>query len=450
VLAACGGSSHHSASTAPAPARSTQAPASTSPSRTAPARPAPAASEPWPTYHQNGARTGTVAAGPPLGRVGKLWSTPVDGAVYAEPLIVGGRVIVATETDSVYALDATNGRQLWRVRLGTPVSGGSLPCGNIDPSGITSTPVADQGGRVVYVVAYRSGFHHVLVALDAATGAVRFERSVDPPGADATTEQQRAALLFSRARIYVAFGGLFGDCGRYHGWVIGVAADGSGPLSGYRVPSENEGAIWAPSGPAVDAAGNLYVATGNGSSSSFDYGNAVIRLSPALQAQSFFAPSNAGAMNTTDDDLGSTGPILLPGAKAFIIGKTGVGYLLNTDNLGGLGAPVPTVELPPAFGGVAYAAGTLYIPTTDGIAAVRVTGSSLRQAWSQGAATLSPIVAGPGVWAMSPDGTLYQLDPHTGAVRYRAPVGEPAHFATPAAAGGRIYVAAGGAVQAFG
>jgi outer membrane protein assembly factor BamB len=411
----------------------------------------PARTESWPTYHRDNARTGAATLGPALGRVRRLWSAPVDGPVYAEPLVVGGRVIAATENDSVYAFDAAGGRLLWRAHLGTPVAGDSLPCGNLDPSGITGTPVADPASKTVYAVVYRAGFRHELVALDLPTGAVRWRRPIDPPGGNFKTEQQRAALALSRGRVYVSYGGLFGDCGTYHGWVVGAPASGpAGALTTYQVPSQNEGAIWAPSGPAIDREGNLYVATGNGSSSSFDFGNAVIRLTPRLASTSFFAPTDAGSLNSADADLGSTGPALLPGARAFIIGKSGVGYLLDTAHLGGVGHALASINLGAAFGGDAFAAGMLYVPTTSGIVAVRVARDRLEQVWSQGAASLPPIVAGPAVWALSGGGTLYQLDPGSGQVRYQASVGEPAHFATPAAGDGRVYVAAGGRVQAFG
>ncbi|MBV9000980.1 MAG: PQQ-binding-like beta-propeller repeat protein [Solirubrobacterales bacterium] len=405
----------------------------------------------WPTYHAVPARTGAAEHGPPLGRVRRLWSAPVDGAVYGEPLVVGGRVIVATENDSVYAFDATTGAQRWRIHLATPVSGGSLPCGDIDPSGITSTPVADPGTGALYVVTYESGFRHVLVALDLSNGAVRWQRPIDPPGGDDKTEQQRAALALANGRVYVSYGGLFGDCGRYHGWVVGVSASGpTGPMVSYQVPSQNEGAIWAVSGHAVDDAGNLYVATGNGNSSSFDYGNAVIRLTPALRQDSFFGPPDAGALNASDADLGSTGPVLLPGSRVFIVGKSKVAYLLDANHLGGIGNGLASINIgSEAFGGTAYAAGTVYVPARDGIFALRARSSSLSLLWHQGAASQSPIVAGPGVWAIG-NGVLYQLDPATGTVRYSAPIGQNAHFATPTASGGRIYVAAGSRAQAFG
>jgi outer membrane protein assembly factor BamB len=383
--------------------------------------------------------------------VRRLWSAPVDGAVYAEPVVAGSRVFVATENDSVYAFDSSTGNQVWRTHLGTPVSGAALPCGNVDPSGITSTPVIDGATGVIYVVAFQP-FEHRLVALDLATGQVRWQRPIDPPGADPRTHQQRAALALSRGRVYVAYGGLFGDCGEYHGWVLGAPASGAtGPVAAYQVPTAREGAIWAPSGPAVDGAGNLYVATGNGSSTStFDFGNAVIRLSPTLQETGFFAPTDAPALSAGDLDLGSTGPVLLPGARAFIIGKTGVGYLLSTTRPGGIGHPIASRQVcGAAFGGDAYTDGTLYVPCTDGIVAIHVAGDQLTPVWKQPAATFPPILAGPGLWAVGGQ-TLLQLDPRTGQVRFTAPIGDPAHFATPAAGGGVIFVAAGGRVDAFG
>jgi hypothetical protein len=108
----------------------------------------------WPTYHGNGARTGVASGFPAVhGALVKAWAATLDGAVYGEPLGVGGRVIVATEGDSVYALAPADGHVVWRRHLGTPVSLSSLPCGNIDPLGITSTPAYDPSTGSLFVVA---------------------------------------------------------------------------------------------------------------------------------------------------------------------------------------------------------------------------------------------------------------------------------------------------------
>ena len=444
TLAACGGS-HSNRS----PTEFTTA--TTATTRTSTAARARGQRDEWPTYHRVRARTGADRLGPGLGDVRRLWTAGVDGAVYAEPLVARGRVVVATENDSVYAFDATTGRQAWRTHLATPVPGGDLPCGNIDPSGITGTPVIDAAKGLVYAVTFER-FEHRLVALDLDTGTPRWQRPIDAPGADPRTHQQRGALALSRGRVYVPYGGLFGDCGEYHGRVLGAPASGpTGTVLSYEVPTGREGAIWAPSGAAVDASGNLFVATGNGSSTSrFDFGNAVIRLTPTLHASGYFAPSNAPSMSSDDLDLGSTGPVLLPGSRAFIIGKTGVGYLLNSEQLGGIGHPVAARRIcGAAFGASAYASGTIYIPCVDGIYAVSLAGDRVTPLWKQGTATFSPILAGPGLWAIGGQ-TLYQLDPHDGRVRFSASIGEPAHFATPGASGGNVYVAASNRVYAFG
>ena len=97
----------------------------------------------WPTYHRDAARTGVAPAAPAAGRLAIAWQRHLDGAAYGQPLVIGGTVIAATEGDSVYALDRGTGRVRWRVKLGTPVPLSKLPCGDIDPLGITGTAVYD-------------------------------------------------------------------------------------------------------------------------------------------------------------------------------------------------------------------------------------------------------------------------------------------------------------------
>lgn len=452
ALAACGGSGREARGSTPTAAPSA-APATATTAAIAPARQAAAAQD-WPTYHRDLARAGFAARTPQLGRVRRAWSRGVDGKVYAEPLVAGGRVIAATENDTVYALDAASGRRLWSTHLGTPVDGGTLPCGNIDPSGITGTPAVDRGRGLVYAVAFLRPARHVLVALDLASGRERFRRDIDPPGADPRVHQQRSALAVSRGRVYVAYGGLFGDCGDYHGWVVSAPASGpGGSLQSYRVPTNREGGIWAPSGPAVDATGHLYVATGNGdSTTSFDFGNAVIRLSPTLQRDSFFAPRDSSSLNASDTDLGSVGPLLLPSGRVFAIGKSGEGFLLRATRLGGIGGAVASRGVcDAAFGGLAYAGGRIYVPCTSGLVALRLRSRSFSVAWRvSGVRPGPPIVAGGAVWAVDLDGRrLNAYSTGSGRRRFSAQIGSPAQFSTPAASGTRVFVGGGARVVAF-
>src|SRR5438045_7603584 len=194
----CGASHHESSATAPAASGAT-----TSSSRGTSTPLQAASTDSWPTYGRNAARSGFNPHGAALAHLHRRWSAPLDGAVYAQPLVARGRAIAATENDSVYAFDARTGRQLWRVHLGSPVSGGDLPCGNIDPSGITSTPVIDPRRRTVYAVAFQTPAHHTLAAIDLASGKVKWQRSIDPPGADPRVHQERGALTLSRGRVYV-------------------------------------------------------------------------------------------------------------------------------------------------------------------------------------------------------------------------------------------------------
>src|SRR2546423_758834 len=135
----------------------------------------------WPTFHGNNARTGGDTTSPPLASPHRTWTKRLDAAIYAEPLAVGNRVYTATENNTVYALNAKNGHVAWKRHLGTPVQGGTLPCGNIEPiSGITGTPAISRG--TLYVVAFLSGYHHVLFGLRLRGGKVRLKQRVDAPG----------------------------------------------------------------------------------------------------------------------------------------------------------------------------------------------------------------------------------------------------------------------------
>ena len=382
-------------------------------------------------------------------------STTLDGQVYAEPLVIGGRLFVATENDSVYALDATSGHQLWRTHLGEPMPLSRLPCGDIDPLGITGTPVADSQLGLLWVAPFVQPGHHLLVALALDNGAVRWRRSIDPPQADPLALQQRAALAVSHGVVDVALGGLFGDCETYNGWVVGMKADGTGPLLTYRTNAGARAGIWGPSGPAIDSAGDLYVSTGNGNSTgTFDFGDAVIRLSPDLRILDWFAPSNWADLNAGDTDVGSMGPALLDGGLLFQAGKEGTGYLLQASHLGGIGGQAFLAPIcNGAWGGTAYQPPYVYVGCSDGLVALRLgTGASFSVAWRGPRFWAEPpILAGGLVWTVNrASAELVALDATTGQLRFRQSLGSEDHFETPAAAGGAVFVGAGTAIIAFG
>jgi outer membrane protein assembly factor BamB len=392
----------------------------------------------WTTYHQNNARSGFVANTPDPTALTSLWKQPLDGAVYAEPLVVGGKIIVATENDTIYALDPQTGRSIWHTNVGQPVPLSDLPCGDIDPLGITGTPVYDPQTGLVYAVAEIQGPAHLLVGLDVKTGQVKVRRVIDPDGIDPRAHQQRAALALYGGRIYINFGGLDGDCSDYRGTVIGVNADGTGPLFTYIVPTTREGGIWEPAGPTVDAQGNIYVSVGNGAATggAWDHTDSILKLSPTLKLEDAFAPQRWAQDNASDLDLSSLGPVFLPGGLIFIQGKSNQGYLLRADHLGGIGGQLQTVSVcaAGAYGGAAVNGSVAFIPCADGLREIRLEpGPDLVTGWQAPAqVTGSPVIGGNTVYSLYPGGgMLYALSASTGSVRATVSVGTTNRFATP-------------------
>jgi outer membrane protein assembly factor BamB len=413
-------------------------------------------------------RSGYDPATPPFTGVTLNWkSTTLDGDVYAEPLIVGTEVVVATEENSLYELNATTGKILWHINFGTPVNGAVLPCGDINPSGITSTPVIDVAGRTIFVVAFLSSpsLHHQLFAVDLDTGAVEFQMGIDPPGSNPLYQQQRAALALSNGYVYVGYGGLDGDCGPYHGRLAATNTNGGGPVIGYQVPTGNAGAIWGGGdGPVVDQSGNILVATGNSFSTTiFDYGDAVLKLSPAtsppISLVDYFAPSNWATLNGGDLDLGSTEPVTLSSSYIFQIGKEGVGYILNANNLGHIGGQLYSSQVCTdsggAYGGLAYSSPYLIVPCDNGLVALNVNlGStpSFTVAW-RGPSFLAgpPIIAGNAVWDVDAgNGMIYALSLSSGQTLFHGTIGTtPTHFNSVSAGDGQIFVTASRQVLAY-
>jgi outer membrane protein assembly factor BamB len=414
----------------------------------APVSSSPAAGASWLTYQHDAARSGVADGTTSVGTPRLAWRSPVlDGAVYAQPLVSDGRVIVATENDSLYALSEDRGRVVWRAHLGEAVPRSALPCGNIDPTGITGTPVIDLSSGLVFAVAFVQPGVHELVGVDAETGHVRVMRRIDAPGSDPLVEQQRGALTLANGRIYVPYGGLFGDCGPYHGFVVSVGADGHGPLRSYRVPTGRAGGIWAPSGLTVGPGGDLFAATGNSDSTSvFDLGDSVLRLSPSLRLVDSFAPEDWAALNSGDVDLGSVGPAIVGSDLVFQVGKGGVGYLLRAGHLGGIGGQLHSAPVcSAAFGATAQRRSTIFVPCVDGLVAVRVRSDDTFSIEWRGPAFDAgpPVVAGGLVWCLDLGaGVLYGFDATTGRVLGKTRVGSVTHFTAPSIAGDRIVVAA--------
>jgi polyvinyl alcohol dehydrogenase (cytochrome) len=415
-------------------------PPPTSPPPTSP----PPNADDWPTYHRDNARDGNATNLAPLSTLAVAWTAPLDGAVYGQPLVVGGRVFAATENDTVYALDPATGGVLWSAHVGTPEPLSDLPCGDIDPLGVTGTMEYDPATNRVFAVAETTGGAHTLVGVNAGTGAVEVRSAVEPPLGDPKAHQQRGALTLLNGRVYIAYGGLFGDCGRYIGSVVSVTTAGTGKLS-YAVPTSREAGIWGTAGGVVDGDHLLY-AVGNGeSTTAYDGSDSTLALSSDLQRTDFFAPADWATQNAGDQDLGSMTPAVV-GQYVYADGKAGIGYVLRRDHLGGIGGQVSQLNNGcQAFGGSAVSGTTVYLPCTTGPRAVTVAADgTARELWRAGSgvpAEGSPVIGGGAVWVVDyHGGILYALDPATGSVRAQIRVGQAPNFTSPTLSGNRAYV----------
>jgi outer membrane protein assembly factor BamB len=401
----------------------------------------------WPTYHRTDSRTGVAAATikTPLHHG---WTANLDGAVYGEPLVVNGTLIVATENDSVYGLNPTTGHRKWRTHLATPesqsdIQGDQPGCGDIFPLGITGTPAYDAATGSVFVVAESLGGYHRLWALNAATGHPRWHKSMDLlPKRDRRAEQQRSALLVSAGRVLTSYGGLAGDCGNYVGYITSTATNGKGKTTHYAVPTAREAGMWSPAGPVRGANGNIYVASGNGAeeSGSWDRSDSVTELRPvSMHRVSVYAPRSWKQDNIDDLDLGSSSPVPVDG-RIVIAGKRGTVYLLH-QTFSGVGGAIAAAHGCPSYGGASHRGRTVIMPCHDGIRELVVSKHSLHWKWTASGIYGSAIVAGKRVYvADNNSSTLKVLSLSSGRTITSISVGSLTHFPSEVVDGRWVYV----------
>jgi outer membrane protein assembly factor BamB len=398
-------------------------------------------------YHGDAAHSGLAQSMPDVsGTLKVIESIKLDGAVYASPIAADGVIVVATENDSVYAFDP-QGKQLWHVSAGSPSPAYERPCGDINPLGITGTPIySAQTGEVYLVAEHGSPVGHDLIALDLHTGKVAWRKDIDLPGATPAAMQQRGALAITGGRVWVSFGAQFGDCSNYKGRVIGVRLDGTGAPVLYQPSARRQGGIWNPAGPAVDAAGHLYVVSANGSSfpgDPYDHTNSVLEVSSSGKLLSSFAPSDWAQNNEGDIGLGSQGVALVGTRWAVLGGKSGPVYVLRQGHLGGIGGQVSAKNVCLSYGGPAVDGNVVYLPCTDGVRAVRIdSAGAIDELWhASGSVAGSPVVGGGRVWALDQTGgVLHALAPATGQTLEHVSVGATSRFATPAIYGSLVLV----------
>jgi hypothetical protein len=465
-------------------------------------------------YHADAGRSGNYTV------PGLTWQTAanmhrdgafsgmVSGQVYAQPLYwqpVGagqGILVVATANNVVYGLDAATGRPLWLRGLGRPIARALLPCGNIDPVGVTGTPVIDARSGALYLdamVDQHGTPHHVVFALRLRDGAVLAGWPIDVAAALrargigfwSRLENQRGALALIGDRLYVPFGGHFGDCGDYHGVVVGVRTDPP-QVFGVWITRTRKGGIWTPGGVVSDGR-DLFVVTGNTDAPrQWGDGEAVIRLKADLghsfDPRDFFAPTDWRELDVAHAELGGANPlpIDLPGTAPLLLqfGKDGNAYLLDRANLGGIGGALMSQRV--ALGSIitapavypidgdmfaAFQARGALCPSgaTTGLAALAVSPGArpgLRTAWcapfdSRGARPI-PIVtttdghADPIVWIVGAggDNRLHGYRGDTGQVVFAGGGADDRvdglpHFATVLAADRALFIAGNGRLYAF-
>jgi outer membrane protein assembly factor BamB len=469
---------------------------------------APASAQSVTTYHNGISRHGdyvvpslTFPAAATM-HLDPSFSATLAGNVYAQPLfwqstsIPKGEIIIATESNVVAALNPDTGALLWQKTLGTPVPLSDLPCGNIDPEGITGTPAIDRSTGQIYLDALidtANGPRQQIFALNAATGAIAPNYPIDVQSAlaaqnitfDSTVQGERSAALFLNGRLFLTYAGRAGDCGDYHGTILQVET-ATAKIDGFWATRATGGGIWAQGG-AFSNGTRIFATTGNTfGATEWSDGEAILRLAPGLDHSTnpadFFTPGNWKILDNDDADLGGTDATLLTVPvkdgtvpRLLALGKDGNAYLVNGESLGGINGQLATLSVstgPIITAAVVYQgpAQTLVAFQNRGdpkcgpaITMLRVYASTLKTVWCQalngmGAPILTTTdgVHNPIVWVAGANGDelLHGYDGYTGAVLFDGGGSANAmfgvrSFATILAAHDRFYVAGATRLYAF-
>jgi hypothetical protein len=430
------------------------------------------------------------------------FNATTSGQNFSDPLFMEGGVngkdaiFVATENNDVFALDATTGAQLWTTNLGTTSPLNTFQCGGIDPIGSTGTPIIDAASRTLFVagaILVNGAPRYNVFGLSVDTGAIAWTVDVQAKinGFDSTVQSQRSALSLLGGKVFVPFGGLDGDCGNYHGWVVGIPLANPQSPTSWSTAAPSGSGIWGPSGIASDGT-SLFAATGNVNGPDPTWSNtnseALVKLStaPAFsgQAADYFAPSDWYTnLDMSDADLGSSGVVIFdapnanPSHLAFVMGKSQTAYILDRTNLAGITNGVSKLGGNGMTFGAMFsystAAGT-YVGMHQTFSSQNCNGGDFAVLGVSNAAQLSvawcassggggdPISSSTSpdgstdsiVWSFGAagDGTLRAWDADTGMNLFTAGAGvngNVQHWTSPIIAKGRIYVAGDGAVYAF-
>jgi outer membrane protein assembly factor BamB len=456
------------------------------------------------TYHGDAGRSGNFVV-PALTwqsaasvKPDEAFDARVDGHLYAQPLYWSdptthrALLLTASESNVVQAFDAQSGKEVWRRSVGRPVPRAALPCGNINPLGITGTPVIDPATQAIYfdaAVVESGGPRHQIFGLALKDGSILQGFPVDVGRAlqsagrrfDPRTQNQRTALTLMDGTVYTGFSGHFGDCGDYHGFVVGVPLHDPGRVLSFETRARG-GGIWAPGGLPV-VGHDMFFSTGNTfGAKTWSDGEAVFRVGADLRRsdskRDFFAPANWRSMDAADEDLGGSNPLPFDvGGQPLMLalGKDRNAYLLDRNNLGGIGGQLvgeivsrSPIHTSPA----AYPLGNDVMAAFEGpstrcgrggdLTVLKIAAGSpptMNIAWC-GAVNGrgSPIVtttdghSDPIVWMPGAEGDnrLHAFRGDTGAPLYSsAPLAGLRHFQTLIATQDRLYVGADGRVYAF-